>query len=166
MISSRNPCCFFYCCCRHGSLIFMSASQPRVYWLHLHVIIPVFPLLLQANQNQSSLVPSPTVTAQPSSSSPSPTQLTDSNQSVTTTNEDATEETEVFFLKWELWQLISLGGLVFVVILLIVIVVLCVSQKPLVLFFVWSLLFGRSPSCKLRVPAAQLRAILVRRQKQ
>lgn len=92
--------------------------------------------MLQANQNQSSIVPSPTVTAQPSSSSPSPTQLTDSNQSVTTASEDATEETGVFFLKWELWQLVSLGGLVFVVILLIVILVLCVSQKPLVLFFV------------------------------
>ena len=52
------------------------------------------------------------------------------------TNEDATEETGVFFLKWELWQLVSLGGLVFVVILLIIIIVLCVSQKPLVLFFV------------------------------
>lgn len=67
----------------------------------------------------------------------------------------------MFFLKWELWQLVSLGGLVLVVILLIVILVLCVSQKPLVLFSDGNVFCsGAHPICKLEVPEAQMRAIL------
>ena len=65
----------------------------------------------------------------------------------------------MFFLKWELWQLVSLGGLVLVFILLIVILVLCVSQKFLVLFLFTVFCSGALPIFKLQVPEAQIRAI-------